>query len=154
MDANTLSVPFNPRNGHHYSSRRIKISYDRLEFWPPRSSSNLDPALSFPFLKRCRSTNLSASRLERNSPPHIDNWASGTITMEDGCLPMNLSDLTPQELKALVTAMVDDRLRELLGDPDLGLELVDSVRACLKNSPVSTERLTGEEVAEKLGLRW
>ena len=74
--------------------------------------------------------------------------------MEDGCLPMNLSDLTPQELKALVTAMVDDRLRELLGDPDLGLQLVDSVRARLKHSLMSTERLTGEEVAEKLGLRW
>jgi hypothetical protein len=67
---------------------------------------------------------------------------------------MNLSDLTPQELKALVTAMVDDRLRELLGDPDLGLDLADSVRARLKHSLMSTERLTGEEVAEKLGLHW
>ncbi|HEY3196748.1 MAG TPA: hypothetical protein VGJ57_01950 [Nitrospirales bacterium] len=67
---------------------------------------------------------------------------------------MNLSDLTPQDLKALVTAMVDDRLRELLGDPDLGLELVDSVRARLKSSLISTERLTGEEVAKKLGLHW
>ena len=67
---------------------------------------------------------------------------------------MNLSDLTPQELKTLVVAMVDDRLRELLGDPDLGLQLVDSVRARLKHSLMSTERLSGEEVAEKLGLHW
>jgi hypothetical protein len=74
--------------------------------------------------------------------------------MKDGTTPMNLSDLTPQELKALVAGIVDDRLRELLGDPDLGLELVDSVRARLKHSLMSTERLTGEEVAEKLGLRW
>ena len=67
---------------------------------------------------------------------------------------MKLSDLTLEELKALVTGMVDDRLRELLGDPDLGLELVESVRARLKESLLSTERLTGDEVAEKLGLHW
>jgi hypothetical protein len=67
---------------------------------------------------------------------------------------MKLSDLTLDELKALVTGMVDDRLRELLGDPDLGLELVESVRARLKESLMSTKRLTGDEVAEKLGLHW
>jgi len=67
---------------------------------------------------------------------------------------MNLSDLTPEELKALVSGMVDDRLRELLGDPDLGLDLADAVRARLKESLMSTERLTGDEVAEKLGLHW
>jgi hypothetical protein len=67
---------------------------------------------------------------------------------------MKVSDLTPEELKALVSGMVDDRLRELLGDPDLGLELADTVRARLKESLMSTERLTGEEVAEKLGLHW
>ncbi len=67
---------------------------------------------------------------------------------------MKLSDLTPEELKVLVSGMVDDRLRELLGDPDLGLELADTVRARLKESLMSTERLTGEEVAEKLGLHW
>ena len=67
---------------------------------------------------------------------------------------MKLSDLSPEELKALVSGMVDDRLRELLGDPDLGLELADTVRARLKESLMSTERLTGDEVAEKLGLHW
>jgi len=67
---------------------------------------------------------------------------------------MKLSEFTPEELKALVSGMVDDRLRELLGDPDLGLELVESVRARLKASLMSTERLTGDEVAEKLGLHW
>ena len=67
---------------------------------------------------------------------------------------MKLSDLTPEELKVLVSGMVDDRLRELLGDPDLGLELADTVRARLKESLMSAERLTGDEVAEKLGLHW
>jgi len=67
---------------------------------------------------------------------------------------MKLSDLTLEELKALVKGIVDDRLRELLGDPDLGMEMGDAIRARLKESLASSARLTGEDVAEKLGLRW
>ena len=67
---------------------------------------------------------------------------------------MKLSDLTLEELKALVKGIVDDRLRELLGDPDLGMELGEAIRARLKESLASSARLTGEDVAEKLGLRW
>ena len=67
---------------------------------------------------------------------------------------MDLSHLTPDELRTLVKGLVDDRLRELLGDPDLGMELGEGVRARLKASLISTERLTGNEVAEKLGLKW
>jgi hypothetical protein len=67
---------------------------------------------------------------------------------------MNLSDLTLEELKELVKGLVDDRLRELLGDPDLGLEMGEAMRARLKQSLTATERLTGEDVAGKLGLRW
>jgi len=67
---------------------------------------------------------------------------------------MDLSDLTPDQLKELVRGLVDDRLRELLGDPDLGLTLGDALRARLKESLTSTERISGDEVAEKLGLKW
>lgn len=67
---------------------------------------------------------------------------------------MNISDLTLDELKELVKGIVDDRLRELLGDPDLGLDLGEAVRARLKASLASTARITGDEVAEKLGLKW
>ena len=67
---------------------------------------------------------------------------------------MDISSLTPDELRELVKGMVDDRLRELLGDPDLGMELGEAVRARLKASLASTQRLTGDEVAEKLGLKW
>ena len=67
---------------------------------------------------------------------------------------MTLPNLTEDDLKALIISVVDDRLRELLGMPDLGLELTDSVRARLKESLLSSARITGEEVAEKLGLRW
>jgi len=67
---------------------------------------------------------------------------------------MKLSDLTLEELKALVKGIVDDRLRELLGDPDLGMEMGEAIRARLKESLASSARLTGEDVAEELGLRW
>ena len=66
---------------------------------------------------------------------------------------MKLSDLTLEELKALVKGIVDDRLRELLGNPDLGMEMGEAIRARLKQSLASSARLTGEDVAEKLGLR-
>nr|MBI3613829.1 hypothetical protein [Nitrospirota bacterium] len=67
---------------------------------------------------------------------------------------MNLSDLTPEQLRELVTGIVDDRLRDLLGDPDLGLTLGEAARVRLKESLASTERITGEAMAERLGLRW
>ena len=67
---------------------------------------------------------------------------------------MNLSDLSSQEFKDLVKGLVDDRLCELLGDPDLGLPLDETVRARLKESLASSERMTGDDIAEQLGLRW
>ena len=65
-----------------------------------------------------------------------------------------ISHLTLAELKDLVQGLVDDRLRTLIGDPDLGAPLGASVRDRLKQSLASAERLTGDEVADKLGLRW
>ena len=67
---------------------------------------------------------------------------------------MDLAQLSPTQLKELVRGIVDDRLRELLGDPDLGLQLSEELRARLKESLSSTERLSGEDVADQLGLRW
>jgi hypothetical protein len=67
---------------------------------------------------------------------------------------MRISDLSLDELKELVNGLVDDRLRDLLGDPDLGLPLDEALRTRLKESLASTERVSGDDVAEKLGLRW
>jgi hypothetical protein len=67
---------------------------------------------------------------------------------------MDISHLTPEQLQDLVRGIVDDRLRELLGDPDLGLQLGEGLRARLKESLASTVRLSGEELADQLGLRW
>jgi len=67
---------------------------------------------------------------------------------------MDISPLSQEQFKKLLHGMIDDRLRELLGDPDLGLQLGDGLRARLKESLSSKERLSGEDVAEQLGLRW
>jgi hypothetical protein len=67
---------------------------------------------------------------------------------------MNVTDLSSEDFKTLVNGIVDDRLCELLGDPDLGLPLDETIRARLKQTLASSERLTGDEIAEKLGLHW
>jgi hypothetical protein len=69
-------------------------------------------------------------------------------------LLLKVSDLTLDELKELIKGIVDDRLRELLGDPDLGLQLGEAVRARLKASLASTARISGDEIADRLGLTW
>ncbi|MBX3234980.1 MAG: hypothetical protein KF814_02405 [Nitrospiraceae bacterium] len=65
-----------------------------------------------------------------------------------------VSDLTLAELATLVQGMVDDRLRMLIGDPDLGAPLGEAVRDRLKRSLSESTRVTGDELADKLGLRW
>ena len=65
-----------------------------------------------------------------------------------------VSTLSLADLKTLVEGIVDDRLRVLLGDPDLGAPLDASIRDRLKRSLASSERVTGDEVADQLALRW
>ena len=67
---------------------------------------------------------------------------------------MDLSSLSLEQFKELVRGLVDDRLRELIGDPDLGLELGEALRARLRASLAQGDRLSGEELADQLGLRW
>lgn len=67
---------------------------------------------------------------------------------------MQISDLSLEELKELVKGLVDDRIRDLLGNPDLGLPLSEAIRTRLKNSLASETRVSGEEIADQLGLRW
>jgi hypothetical protein len=67
---------------------------------------------------------------------------------------MKISDLSLDELKELARGLVDDRLRDLLGDPDLGLPMSEAIRNRLKSSLASVRRVTGEEIADRLGLRW
>lgn len=67
---------------------------------------------------------------------------------------MDPFQLSQEQFKELVRGIVDDRLRELLGDPDLGLQLGNGLRDRLKQSLSNKERLSGENIADRLGLRW
>ncbi|MCE3224034.1 MAG: hypothetical protein K0S58_2214 [Nitrospira sp.] len=92
----------------------------------------------------------SLSCNSRNQPRMLEYLWGNAMTEPT----ITVSNLSLAELKNLVEGIVDDRLRTLLGDPDLGAPIGESVRDRLKQSLASTERLTGDEVADKLGLRW
>ena len=45
---------------------------------------------------------------------------------------MDISQFSQEQFKELIRGIVDDRLRELLGDPDLGLQLGSGLHARLR----------------------
>jgi len=69
-----------------------------------------------------------------------------------------VKDLSIEELKNLISETVEEKLLEILGDPDWGLELREEVTERLRNSFAAEERrekgVSTEEVAKKLGLKW
>lgn len=65
---------------------------------------------------------------------------------------MKVTDLTIDELKELIREAVDEKFKEILFDPDSGLELRDEVEQRLKASLASKERIPLGEVKERLGL--
>jgi len=71
---------------------------------------------------------------------------------EKGEILMKIVDLTVDELKKLISEALDEKFKELLFDPDRGLELRDEVEERLKSSLASNERITLEEVKERMGL--
>jgi len=62
------------------------------------------------------------------------------------------------EMKNLVSELVEEKLTELLGDPDADLELKDTVKARLKASFEAEERgdkgTPAAEFVHKLGFKW
>lgn len=71
---------------------------------------------------------------------------------------MKVRDLDVNEFKALVQEAIEEKLEELLGDPDRGLELDEKVKERLERSLAATKRgergIPIEEVAHKAGLDW
>ena len=69
---------------------------------------------------------------------------------------MKLSDITIEELKGLIYEAVEEKLKEILGDPDEGLELREDIEERLRRSLEAVERGEGgmsfQEVASRLGL--
>ena len=69
---------------------------------------------------------------------------------------MKVADLSVEELKALIAEIMEDKLGEILGDPDWGLDLKEDVQRRLKESLANLKKGKGgipaEEVAQKLGF--
>lgn len=64
---------------------------------------------------------------------------------------MKVADLSTEELKALISGVIEEKFRELI-DPDYGLELRDDFIQTLETSMASRERIPFEDVKKRLGL--
>jgi hypothetical protein len=65
---------------------------------------------------------------------------------------VKVADLTIDELKKLIREAVGEQFKEILLDPDNGLELKDEVEQRLRASIESKERIPFEEVKKRLKL--
>ena len=69
---------------------------------------------------------------------------------------MKVKDLSVEEFKALVRQAAEEKLEELLGDPDSGLELRDEVKEKLEQSLIAVQDgqkgIPVDEVANQAGL--
>ena len=65
---------------------------------------------------------------------------------------MKVADLTIDELKTLIREAVSEQFKEMLFDPDNGLELKDEMEQRLQASLASQERIPFDKVRERLGL--
>ena len=67
-------------------------------------------------------------------------------------------ELSIEELRALIGEVVEEKLREMLGDPDEGLALRVDIQERLEkslNQPRESRRtVPANEVARRLGLDW
>lgn len=67
---------------------------------------------------------------------------------------MRVSEMSVEELKQLVAHVVEQKLEELLGDPDWGMELKEEIQERLRRTPKAEGRIPASEVAKRLGLVW
>lgn len=71
---------------------------------------------------------------------------------------MRVEELTIDELKVLIDYAVEQKLEEMLGDPDSNLHLREDVKERLRRSlEQPAKRSSGvpiEDVIKKTGLRW
>ena len=71
---------------------------------------------------------------------------------------MKVKELSVEQLKALIQEAVEEKLQEVLGDPDQGLELKEDIKERLRRSLAAME--SGNEgipvgqVVKEVGLRW
>jgi hypothetical protein len=67
-----------------------------------------------------------------------------------------VAEMTPEELKEMLGELIEDKLTEILGDPDQGLALQETVRERLELQRSAIERgergESFDDVARRLGL--
>ncbi len=70
----------------------------------------------------------------------------------------SVKDLSIEELKALIAEVVEEKLHELLADPDAGLslrpEIMDRLRRDLQEQQEARQNVSVTELARRLGLEW
>jgi len=66
---------------------------------------------------------------------------------------MKAKELTVEQFKDLVQEAIEEKLEEIIGDPDLGLELREDIKERLRNSLAARQRgekgIPIEEVATR-----
>ena len=71
---------------------------------------------------------------------------------------MKVKELTVEQFKDLVQEAIEEKLEEILGDPDLGLELREEIKERLRSSLAARQHgekgIPIEEVARRVGLDW
>ena len=71
---------------------------------------------------------------------------------------MKIKELTVEEFKDLVQDAIEEKLEELIGDPDTGLEVREEIKERLRNSLAARQRgekgISIDEVARRAGLDW
>ena len=69
---------------------------------------------------------------------------------------MKVKEITIEQLKALIDEAVEDKLAEILGDPDRGLELTDEAKCKIEESLAALKRgekgIPLEELAQEMGI--
>lgn len=71
---------------------------------------------------------------------------------------MKVKELSVEQLIALIQEAVEEKLQEILGDPDQGLELKEDIKERLKQSLSAVERgergIPISQVVKETGLKW
>jgi len=73
-------------------------------------------------------------------------------------MAVKVKELSVEQLIALIQEAVEEKLQEILGDPDRGLELKEDIKERLKQSLSAVERgergIPISQVVKETGLKW
>ena len=71
---------------------------------------------------------------------------------------MKVKELTVEQFKGLIQEAIEEKLEELIGDPDIGLELREDIKERLRSSLAARQGgekgIPVDEVARQAGLDW